>query len=101
MTSDNAAIMADDRELGVAHMAMAEIVHPVLSPDEFALFSRFARQRQVAAGAPGHPPVGRQRRGLDDQPPRAVGSERIDRGPRGAGGKRVFRTLLCVNFTSR
>jgi len=50
MTSESAAIMADEREPGVAHMAMAEIVHPVLSPDEFALFSRFARQRQVAAG---------------------------------------------------
>ncbi len=50
MTSDDAAIMAEERELGVARMAMAEIVHPVLSPDEFALFSQFGRPRQIAAG---------------------------------------------------
>lgn len=50
MTSDSAAIMAEERDSSVARTAMAEVVHPVLSPDEFALFSRFGRQRQVEPG---------------------------------------------------
>lgn len=51
MTGKVAAIMCE-QESGIAHSAMAEIVHAVLSSGEFALFAEFGRLLRLAKGEP-------------------------------------------------
>ncbi|WP_422509823.1 diguanylate cyclase domain-containing protein [Stenotrophomonas sp. GZD-301] len=50
MTGKVAAAIVCEQEPGIAQTAMAEIVHAVLSPDEFTLFAEFGRQRKLTAG---------------------------------------------------
>ena len=50
MNGNGAAIRADEHEQSVAATAMADIVHPLLSSAEIALFAEFGHVREVPAG---------------------------------------------------
>ncbi len=50
MSGANAASIANAVDRTGAALATAQIVHAILSPDEFELFARFGRLRRVAAG---------------------------------------------------
>ncbi len=50
MNGNGAAIRADEHEQSVVATAMADIVHPLLSSAEIALFAEFGHVREVPAG---------------------------------------------------